>query len=262
LTPNGSRINKYIRNQKEGLDAYRGSVVTRILNLEQELSSVTTDELERMHKDRELSDEDYEQVKESVNEWENSIKITIERTSEASSLNTLNAETRFYRMVSNDYLKNALGIKSEKTADQVNQLNKMAGTVIQDKGFMSTGFKADENFFASEDHNLPVMLTLLADKGQKCFVTANITEGEVIFDKGTKYVILGAYAHGKNGKRVPVTNYSVDSALSDVEVESTQVENELGDIPTNKKRLAESDAFNNKTGLFKGIEIVAKIIKE
>ena len=118
------------------------------------------------------------------------------------------------------------------SADElVNSINKKAGTVVTDVGFMSTGYKLDRGFL----HN-PICLTILADKGTKCFVTSNEDESEIVLPKNSKYMIIGAKAHGNDGQLMPVS--------------------------------AIKEAYNNKTrdgkpsAKFRGLEIIVKLIKD
>ena len=63
---------------------------------------------------------------------------------------------------------------------------------------MSVGYQMDHCF----DY-CPIMLTILADKGTKCMATINQKEGELILSRNQRYMVVGAYAHGENGKKVP-----------------------------------------------------------
>lgn len=168
-------------------------------------------------------------------QWENDTKKTIEVMKRATKDTRLQKKTRFMRMVDESFLNYALKLEGNgknlvkqledgNGGEIMKQINKTAGTVCKDKGFISTGYKVDGEFY-----NSPIMLTLLCDSGQKCFVTDNKDEAEVIFAPGTRYVILGAYAHGENGKKVPASpgSYQTKGVVD-----------------------------------FRGIEIVAKIIRE
>ncbi len=204
---------------------------------------------------------------ELVDEWEERINKliklspgTISKLSDATKQNRLAENSRFYRMVGSGFLSGALKIDTKKkVSEQVEAINRMAGTVYQEKGFMSTGFKADAIFF-DEDKDPGIMLTVLADKGQKCFVTANSVEGEVIFDKGTKLVIIGAYARGQKGKSIPVTTYG--DPFSRQKLENARPRNGKEPDENAIHTLENHSTINGTTGVFRGIEIIAKIVKE
>ena len=255
-TPNASTINTYIRNKTDGKNAYRAHRVNVKFQLEgaDEYKSLTEEELKQIPG---LQDEDIADINENVEEWEHETDKTIHRMDKATKENKLPQDTRFYRMVDMGFLQYALHMgENLSTEEKIKGINQKAGTVVQDKAFMSTGFKVDSHFF-SGDKGQPVMLTLLADKGTKCFVTTNSCEGEVIFGRGTKYMILGAYAHGKDGKKVPIT----DSGKLGVTFEDL-VGEEDDTVETVSERLQDHESIKNKTAIFTGIEIVAKIIKE
>ncbi len=331
-TANGAIINKYVRDKKAGINAYRAYLVNKALGknvdddssidedenneslLNEEVKEEINEELDKGFFEKEkdddndilfdeeksqkiklnqsLSDDDSEiddqdqiadkvkksdkyeslteeqakelldeseaeEIEERVEKWEQETNKTIDRMDKATKMNTLNNDTRFYRMVDEGFLQYALKLPASKNVEKnVKGINRKAGTVVQDKAFMSTGFKADDYFF-SGSKGQPVMLTLLADKGTKCFVTANSGEGEVIFGRGTKYMILGAYAHGKDGKRVPITSFEAGGFVGeDLDPIDDETEEEA------LKRNMNHESIKNKTSVFKGIEIVAKIIKE
>ena len=144
----------------------------------------------------------------SYEEWKAEEEKTIAVMDKATTVNTLPQDTMLFRMVGGDFLQYALGMKETTvgktdagSADElVNEINKKAGTVIRDTSFMSVGFKVDQPFT-----RFPVMLTILADKGTKCMVTDNINESEIIFGRNTRYVLLGAHAHGGDPKHVPLS---------------------------------------------------------
>ena len=265
-TANGALINTYIRNPQAGLDAYRAVVVNSFLRRnEKDEDEDVNDQEQKKEKYTTLTKKQAEeihgidilQVEDSVRTWEAKIKQTIKRMDDATKQNELQQNTRFYRLVDKGFLQYALKLDENPSMQQtINSINQKAGTIVQDKAYMSTGFKVDDYFFSGQKGQ-PVMLTLLADKGTKCFVTANSNEGEVIFGKGTKYMILGAYAHGKDGKRVPITTFKEGSLIGeDTEPIGDETEEDM------LNRLEKHESIVNKTALFKGIEIVAKIIKE
>ncbi|MCL2633370.1 MAG: hypothetical protein FWD34_02525 [Oscillospiraceae bacterium] len=112
---------------------------------------------------------------------------------EACISDTLTEKTRLFRMVKSDYLLHAMGIKvdlnklGEGNEEMVDQINKKAGTILQDDAYMSAGYRIDICF---RDH--PVMITMLCDEGTRLFRTDNYKETEVIFQRNTRYKIMGA----------------------------------------------------------------------
>ena len=269
-TYNGSHINAYLRSREEGLATHRAYMLNKATDRKPE----DTDAF-KLTSDQEMKDFctkygsryglRYDALVYELEKWEEDIKECIDDTTNATGENELTEKHRLFRMVSDAYLQNALHIDTKQSiVEQVKAINKASGTVVQDKGFMSTGFKVDEHFFAGEgNHNLPIMLTLLTEKGQKCFVTANVIEGEVILPPGTKYMIMGAFAHGKDGKKVPVTSMDNDHVISDEDLDDDQYEGSAEEKKKNvASALASSGKMDGKLGLFKGIEIVAKVIKE
>jgi hypothetical protein len=62
----------------------------------------------------------------------------------------------------------------------------VVGSIIQEKGFLSTSAQSDMNVFAKRRN---VKMTMLADEGTNAFVTGNKQESEIIFAPNTKYKI-------------------------------------------------------------------------
>jgi SPP1 gp7 family putative phage head morphogenesis protein len=65
----------------------------------------------------------------------------------------------------------------------------VVGSIIQEKGFLSTSAQSDMNIFAKRRN---VKMTMLADEGTNAFVTGNKRESEIIFAPNTKYEITSA----------------------------------------------------------------------
>ena len=167
----------------------------------------------------EISDQVIEQTNKKENnftaaQWKKEAEKTIDRMWLATHNNVLKKKTRLTRMVNIDFFDYALKmdkkylpknkdavISAEQSESIAKQAQKYVGTVITDKSFISTGAKVDMPF-----RYLPVMMTLLCEKGQKCFVTDNKIETEVILPKNSKYVIVGVVSHAGKGIKVPVVS--------------------------------------------------------
>lgn len=107
----------------------------------------------------------------------------------------LTRKARFHRLVGGAFLQYALGMdnayKNMQMAENIDQeINKRAGTVVTDAGYMSVGYRIDTMFGGS-----PVMLTLLCDEGTPFLPTENHGESELIFPRNTSYMILGARSY-------------------------------------------------------------------
>ena len=184
---------------------------------------------------RDMDHLDSNQAEEKFKKWEIQSKKTIAALNAATKSCKMPYDTKVYRMTGAGFLAYGLGIANyEKlsSSEKVAQINQRAGTLVQDKNFVSTGYRVDKEFLDDEN----VMLTMLTSKGKQCFVTKNFAETEVIFPPGTKYTIVAAYDHTKERKTVP---------LSD------------GSIKENAK-----DVATDKTGSFGGIEIVVKMVDD
>lgn len=117
---------------------------------------------------------------------------TIGLMDEAAKQNKLPHKARFYRMLKPSYLAGALQLGDYVDGESckkgmVQAINKKAGTVVTDSGYMSVGYQIDNTF-----GHYPVMLTLLCDEGMPLMATKNFGEAEFIFPRNTSYMILGA----------------------------------------------------------------------
>ncbi|MCR4892369.1 MAG: hypothetical protein K5989_09345, partial [Lachnospiraceae bacterium] len=158
-----------------------------------------------------------EESKELVNDfdkWKVAMEDTIaevEKASAGKNCNVIEEKTRLFRLVGGDFLQYGLKLPKgiaidDKTApgsadEIVNAINKKAGTIIKDAGFMSTGYKPFEYFVSK----CPIMLSMLVDKGKKCLVTNNFSQAEIIFGKDTRYMVVGAKVHGEKALKVPLS---------------------------------------------------------
>ena len=148
----------------------------------------------------------------SLQAWINSIEEVANDIDNAAKLNVLPENTRLFRMLDQDILHKIFGLDKNTTLDDktspgsmddiVKSINGKAGTVLKDVSVMSTAYRVDMLFSSR-----PVMLTLLADKGTKCFATMNLREAELLFPKNTRYMIVGAKAHGGDPLHVPRSGF-------------------------------------------------------
>ena len=158
----------------------------------------------------------------------------------ATKENTLQKDQKFYRMVDASFVRWAFPLKEDDKVTKfdsqglVDYINKRTGTVLEDKGVMSVGWRMDPVF-----KKRPIMLTLLTDKGKKCFVTKNHKESEVIFGRNTKYQLVAAINHEKDVKRMKLSPEVKDSTTNVKELERAQ------------------EDFN-----FDGVELVMKVLSE
>ena len=132
---------------------------------------------------------------------------TIGLLDQAADGGVLPQKTRLHRMVNAPYLQHCLGINLVDESigpDAVAKINKMAGTIITDSGFMCTGYAVDLQF-----SNAPIMLTLLCDEGTPAFITGNHAESEIILGRNTSYMILGAKSHADKKLVAPGSHMDV-----------------------------------------------------
>lgn len=117
---------------------------------------------------------------------------TIGLMDDATRENKLPHKARFYRLLKASYLAGALQLEDYVDGESckkgmVQAINKKAGTVVTDSGYMCVGYQIDKVF-----GHYPVMLTLLCDEGMPLMATQNFGEGEFVFPRNTSYMILGA----------------------------------------------------------------------
>lgn len=110
---------------------------------------------------------------------------------------TISENMRVVRNVDGDFLGSMLkdlGVNISIDADKikdgnfVNTLNSsLSGVTYRNKGFLSTSFDPTLNMFAVDK---PISMEILVDKGKKGFLTTNLAESEIIFDKNSELEIL------------------------------------------------------------------------
>ncbi len=180
--PNGSTLNRYIREKLS--DKMKENVEYRFIDEGQKAYRVAKD----------------------MDQWIDAEEELIDALDEATTMGELEKDCRLVRMVDGKFLQYALklndtveGKENTGSADElVKKINEKHGTIVKDDGFMSVGYQMDHCF----DY-CPIMLTILADKGTKCMATINQKEGELILSRNQRYMVVGAYAHGEEGKKVP-----------------------------------------------------------
>ncbi|MCR5055143.1 MAG: ADP-ribosyltransferase [Lachnospiraceae bacterium] len=244
-TPNGAVVNKYVRllqDRQKARDmefsdpAGAAALMAKLDEKEKALNAEIYDTMVLLDYDGEAEIYDVDQV---VSAWKTKVKETVKHMDAATKENRLTQNTRLYRMVDKDILNWGFGLDPNVTKDMpkeslVDSLNQQAGTELQEAGYMSTGWSVDEQF-----SDRPVMLTILADEGQRCFVTKNFKEGEIIFGRNTRYVFMGAVNHETDKKKVKQTRRDTpDDAAGGKDLESKD------------------------EGTFSGIELIVKIVRD
>ena len=161
--------------------------------------------------------------------------------------NRLPHKTKFYRMLDADILDWGFGLSEQERkmsqADIVELLNRKTGIGFRDKGYMSVGWNVDQVF-----ENRPYMLTMLTEKGKKCFITKNYKEGEVVFGRNTKYMFVCAINHENDAQTLKKTVDVPDSAQSVQDMLGPRVIMEFMDQSTYVD--------------FKGIELVVRVMPD
>lgn len=176
---------------------------------------------------------------EQASYWKNEVEKTTKAMDEATGINTLPRNTKLYRMIGSGILNWGFGLGNGAMDGMPHDLltqriNKHAGMELKETGYMSTGWAVDREF-----SDRPIMLTMLADEGQKCFVTKNFAEGEIIFGRNTRYVLLGAINHERDPKKLPATDSEIEDNVKNGRYVGTG-----GNV------------------YFSGIELVVKIVNE
>ena len=184
-TSNASIINQYIRNHEAGLEAKRNEYAKTI--------------------------QDETEIQKKLEEWEEEIQDTIALLKQNAKHDSIPQKCRLYRMCGDYVLKN-LGLDPEANFKDnkqllVDQLNKMQGTVFKEGNFSSTGYRGDGDYFGVLDS--PIMLTILCEEGQKCFITGNQRETEIIFDKPEFEIVKAELADKDHAKKIPISSGSL-----------------------------------------------------
>ncbi|MCR5099360.1 MAG: ADP-ribosyltransferase [Lachnospiraceae bacterium] len=145
--------------------------------------------------------------------WKDETAYVKKHLDEAVASNKLSKKTKFYRMVGNDILSWGFGLDEKAmkgdAAEIVDKLNKNVGMGFEDKGYMSVGWRVDAHF-----SDRPIMMTLLTEKGKKCFVTRNFKESEIIFGRNTKYMFVEAINHANDRKKITLSPMTADNSTT------------------------------------------------
>lgn len=106
-----------------------------------------------------------------------------------NAMRPIGKDLNVVRNVDTAYLNKVLGINlNGNIADQVSVANnKMRGTIIQEKAYMSTSYNASRNVFTSR----PVQMRIQAPSNAKGIFGTVAGESEIVFARNTKYVIRG-----------------------------------------------------------------------
>ena len=226
-----SRFNKYIRYQED-------KDKLALVKLKYGENSEEYKELQKTVKEEAKTlGEALAQIKvKDVDEWMEEAKKLKGSLDEATQLNKLEKKAKFYRMVDPDILSWGFGLtysdRGMSPEEIVEKLNKKAGMGFEDKSVMSVGWKVDYGF-----RERPVMMTLLTEKGKKCFVTRNYKESEVIFGRNTRYMFVEAINHTGDIKKMKTSPEVADSETNPKEMET-----------------------HSKNFGFEGIELVMKVL--
>lgn len=155
----------------------------------------------------------------------------------------LTRKARFHRLVGGAFLQYALGMEDAyenlQMAENVDkEINKRAGTVVTDAGYMSVGYRVDTMFGGS-----PIMLTLLCDEGTPFLPTENHGESELIFPRNTSYMILGARSYTRqNGPQFAQTT--------------------MYTLNTPEDRKEELERGPQSAARYEGVEIFCKVVSK
>ncbi len=255
---NCSNINGYYRDKNKTLNAvreqYKDAYMLTAANkklVEDEVKKRSAEEPSKNKAQikKEVTKEIREQIAaekkdeldQKVETWEKRSGEIMKLLEDACDSNVMKGNKRLCRMVSKRFIMRSFGIDLNKPGgepksqeEKIKEINQHAGTMIKDVGFMSCGNKMDAMYFRPNDDS-QVMLTMLCEDGQKCYVTENFSEGEIILPPGTEYELVGAYAHNKKGRSVGITRTSFLE----------------GKVLTDR----------DDEGVFKGIELVVKVKK-
>ena len=270
-TPNSFYVNKYLRAKYtvEQAKETRDYQKQRVEEIKESLKGAETEqEKEKLTKQLEEATNEYEKAAartkallktemlsfeqtlrnrmnvKSRTEADNKVNTWIHRTEKlikdldrATQMNRLPHKARFYRMVDSSILEWGLGLSHEELkmpmADLTELINRRTGTGFVDRGAMSTAWCVDQEF-----SDRPIMLTLLTDAGKRCFVTRNFKEGEVIFGRNTRYMLVSAINHGEDNLTL----------RRSVDVRDTTDDPE--------------DLRSSKTTTFRGIELIMKVVSD
>ena len=233
LSSNGFKVNQYAADKQAYIHSRRRDIDMDVEDKIRKQELVTRQDIEAF-RIKALLDLDAEIEK---------LEKTTKSLDKALTTGTIKGKKRMSRLVSEQFLTYGLGIKLQNEdymdtsqEDRVTQINKRHGVSIQNDRYTSVGNRPDVQFMNTGD-NTQIMLTMLFEDGHKCFVTENFYEGELIFQKGLKYTVVGAIGYEKKGKNMKLTGADFENNGKDVK-------------------------FEDNEGEINGIEIVVKVSKE
>lgn len=236
-TPSAHLINTYMRIEARKARLLSPEERAKVEEDERKLKDEIVTDMQFMSYDEHMDslvdpDEIYEY-------WKTKIATTMQHMDFATRDNVLRQDAKLYRMVDGDILNWGFGLDPDALKQMgksgiVDALNMQAGTEFREPGYMSTGWSVDELFA-----DRPVMLTVLADAGQRCYVTKNFREGEIVFGKNTRYVFMGAINH---------------------ETDKKQLKKTRRDTPDDAKSATEMESKDDVT--FSGIELIVKLVND
>ena len=219
MSGNATILNTYVRNREKGLEKRKEYLLDVKYKSDKKFQSMSSAE-----------QDDF--IQKELDLWEKEAKVRIKMLKDGCKADEIPHNTHLYRMIGEDVL-NRMGVKGKNDAETVANINKKAGSTFKETSFSSVGYRVDN---IGAIRRMPVMFTILCDKGKKCFISANIRETEILFDK-PEYEIVKAEVC--TDKMVP---------LSDTHMTLT------------KKGVNDLDSSNESVGTFKGINITVKLI--
>ena len=102
------------------------------------------------------------------------------------------------KYIHDDYIEKNFGIYPSKLNDKEleRQLDCHVGEIVEEKGFMSCSM-TDSHVISGEG-----VLNIYVHSGTRAFITDNINETEIIFDCGTKYVLMNYVVNSQSKTRI------------------------------------------------------------
>ncbi len=219
MSGNGSIMNTYVRNREKGLEKRKEYLLDVKYKTDKKFKSMSP-----------VEQEDF--IQKELDQWEKEAKVRIKMLKDGCKADEIPHNTHLYRMIGEDVL-DRMGVRGKNDAETVANINKKAGSSFKETSFASVGYRVDN---IGAIRRMPIMFTILCDKGKKCFISANVRETEILFDK-PEYEIVKAELC--TDKMVP---------LSDTHMTLT------------KKGVGDLDSSNESVGTFKGINITVKLV--
>ena len=169
--------------------------------IERELNGV---EKPKLREDEERAEE--EKMKKMVDDEyqhrEETIKPRVDLLKQATKADTIPENTMLYKMTTKGALRDFGVREGDSPREIVRKIKQSKNKVIDGKGFESAGYRVDKN-----RRNLPVMFTILTDKGRKCMISANTRKAELVFHKPVYEVLTAEVCENKE---IPVSDPNVE----------------------------------------------------